>query len=533
MDNEVEMRLETNGERSRAKPSPERTSAGAWSDSAVLAIGSGPLLIALGESLLQAGFANCRLAIDGMEPTDRTRLGRLAQEARRMGFAFDWEDIRVRREDIERWRETVRPYEAIVYVSRSGDAEALRTLEAACRHENKTLLPAIVAGTAGLAGPLIEPGTEGGWESAWRQVHESALGSERLPHRLTVDEASLLANAIALELAKAIGGTEQPMLRHALFVLDLASCIGGIHPVRPHLPASGFPGIERIDPLQPMLEANPPALDPLRLLARFEELTSAVTGIFHIWEEGDLKQLPLALCRVQPVDPRSEGPARLLPDMVCPAFTHSEARRDAGLAGIEAYAARMSDRLAEWPPDAIVGIGAGETYVEAICRGLQKALNGELERKVAEGIPRPGQAPALPLLDLRSAYYWRALLAMRESATIATAEKELFGFPVAQVVCGGDRFVGTGLNATLAMRQALLRALLHGQLGANERTLGAPPIDFYELEEASLAELLGSAVSALECNRMRLGVFEWPLALWGDKRPIRVVVTMLQGVEEP
>ena len=39
------------------------------------------------------------------------------------------------------------------------------------------------------------------------------------------------------------------------------------------------------------------------LLLYFRRLTSAESGIFHLWEEGDLKQLPLFQCRVQVVNP--------------------------------------------------------------------------------------------------------------------------------------------------------------------------------------------------------------------------------------
>ena len=39
----------------------------------------------------------------------------------------------------------------------------------------------------------------------------------------------------------------------------------------------------------------------------------------------------------------SEGPAELLPEVVCSGFTHEEAKREAGLTGIEMYVSQMID----------------------------------------------------------------------------------------------------------------------------------------------------------------------------------------------
>ncbi|MCK9909234.1 hypothetical protein MXD81_08840, partial [Microbacteriaceae bacterium K1510] len=109
-----------------------------------------------------------------------------------------------------------------------------------------------------------------------------------------------------------------------------------------------------------------------------------------------MKQLPLALCRVQAVDPLSEGPAMLLPEVVCSGLTHEEVRGEAGLTGIEAYVSRLVGPLLTPPcseqneaasliaPEDFVGVGAGGTAAEAICRGLQKCLTEELGRQMVE-----------------------------------------------------------------------------------------------------------------------------------------------------
>ena len=80
-----------------------------------------------------------------------------------------------------------------------------------------------------------------------------------------------------------------------------------------------------------------------KLLEYFSGLTSEEIGIFHTWEERNLTQLPLAQCYVQAVNPVSEGPADLLPEVICAGLTHEEAKRNAGLTGIEMYVSKWID----------------------------------------------------------------------------------------------------------------------------------------------------------------------------------------------
>lgn len=94
-------------------------------------------------------------------------------------------------------------------------------------------------------------------------------------------------------------------------------------------------------------------------------------------------QLPLAQCRVQPIDPLSDGPAELLQSVISSGLTHEEARREAGLAGIEAYGNRLVAIL-DLPTN--VQIGAGETFTEGGYRGLQRCLVQEM-KKVRRTIP--------------------------------------------------------------------------------------------------------------------------------------------------
>ena len=128
---------------------------------------------------------------------------------------------------------------------------------------------------------------------------------------------------------------------------------------------------------------------PHKLLEYFSGLTSEEIGIFHSWEERNLSQLPLAQCFVQAVNPVSEGPAELLPEVICAGLTHEEAKRNAGLTGIEMYVSKWIDSFVRNQDDhndpkfmeGSIGIGAGETIEEAVCRGLQAYLDEKLRNR--------------------------------------------------------------------------------------------------------------------------------------------------------
>ncbi|MCK9905222.1 hypothetical protein MXD63_35180, partial [Frankia sp. Cpl3] len=288
------------------------------------------------------------------------------------------------------------------------------------------------------------------------------------------------------------------------------------------------------------------------LLPYFSSLTSMETGILHVWEEGDLKQLPLALCRVQAVDPLSEGPAMLLPEVVCSGLTHEEVRGEAGLTGIEAYVSRLVGPLLTPPcseqneaasliaPEDFVGVGAGGTAAEAICRGLQKCLTEELGRQMVEK-----QAVSRVQLDAvedeRCRFYLQALTTMKGAPAIGWGA-DISGFPVVWVGTEDCWYGSVGLNLTLALRNALQQALLHAQNPAayltqqalstqmahltqtahlTTQALEASSVHLGEQMKAALAipscepvdqsELLQSALQILKQNQMRLMVLDLAL----------------------
>jgi putative thiazole-containing bacteriocin maturation protein len=220
----------------------------------------------------------------------------------------------------------------------------------------------------------------------------------------------------------------------------------------------------------------------------------------------------------------SEGPADLLPEVICSGFTHEEAKREAGLTGIEMYVSQMikgcsnqKDMASENIPGASIGIGAGETIEEAVCRGLQAYLEKKLRNKKDDLLNPVFRVQLGEIEDQRCRYYLNALTTLTGAPTIGL-ENEILGFPVIWVKSQGRRYTSTGLNITLALRSALQQALLdnQNQVHATERIsesavflkekefkLGIP-----SCEEITQLELLQSSIQVLNQNSKRLFVYD-------------------------
>ncbi len=501
----------------------------------VLAVGSGPFFVSLVAALFESGLSKFHMLITDSVPTNRQRLVELAAHARKTDPEVAVEEVTMEKEGVSFWREVVQPFDSILYVSQEGDVEELRALHAACREEKKVLLPAICLQQVGLAGPLVHPDSEACWESAWRRIHQCALCKDPQQHTFSSTAGALLANVIVFELVKTVTGVTISDLKNRFFLLDLETLEGNWHSFIPHPLVTGLAAAEWVQDLDLCLERSSVNSNSNGLLPYFSLLTSAESGIFHVWDEGDLKQLPLAQCRVQAADPLSEGPAELLPDIVCTGLTHEEARREAGLSGIEAYVSRMVGLLVSTlpshqelevgmvEPQEFVGVGAGETVAEGVCRGLQNCLTKELGKQQMVQKPPVLRVQLDEVDDERCQFYLQALTTMQGAPMIGLGA-EVSGFPVVWVGTSGRWFGSVGLNVTMALRKALQQALLKAQNHAACLTTQALEVSSVLLEEkvkqslvipaceeTAQSEVLQSALQVLKRNRKRLLVFDLAL----------------------
>ena len=273
----------------------------------VLAVGSGPSFVSLVASLLDSGLPKFQMLITDSVQTNRQRLMELVAHARKTDADVEIEEVTLNKQGESSWEEIIKPFDYILYVSEKGDVEELRLLHRVSREEKKMFLPAICLEQVGLAGPLVHPDSEADWESAWRRIHQSALFKDQPFSTFSPTAGAMLANVIVFELFKDVTGVSEKEPKNQFFLLDLETLEGNWHSFIPHPLVTEQTSAKLVEDIDMRLAQGTGKGDPGKLLLSFNQLTSKVTGIFHIWDEGDLKQLPLAQCRVQSSQPIGRG----------------------------------------------------------------------------------------------------------------------------------------------------------------------------------------------------------------------------------
>lgn len=497
----------------------------------VLAVGSGPFFVSLVSALIESGLPKFHVLITDSAQTNRQRIMELVAHAHKTDHEVAIEEVIQQDKGIKSWREIVKAYQTILYVSQEDDIKELREIHALCREEGKVFIPAICLQKVGMAGPVVHPDSKGCWESAWRRMHQTEVfKDQQLPAASSTAEA-MLANVVVFELFKDMTRVTKSEQNHQFFLLDLETMEGNWHSFLPHPLVAGRMAVEWVRDLDLQLEHSLDKNVQNKLLLYFSKLTSAESGIFHIWEEGDLKQLPLAQCRVQVVDALSEGPAELLPEIISTGLTHDEARREAGLAGIEEYVSRMAELIVtDLPPlqeegtlvegKQFVGVGAGEIVAEGVARGLQRCLEKELGKQLINLKNSVSRVHLSEIEDERCRFYLQAMTTMNGEPIIGLGE-EVSGFPVVWIRTGGSWFRSAGLNITDAMRNVLQQALMKAQNETIVDTLQTLEDSSVQLEEklplnlfipecegTTYSEVLKSALATIERNHKRVLVLD-------------------------
>lgn len=434
----------------------------------ILAVGAGSIIVSLVSALLESGLPKFHVLITDIKSTDKKRIKEIVENAQKSDIEVQVELIKKEKLSL---REIVSNFDSILYVSEEENVYELRMLNEICKREKKRFIPAISTNKISLAGPLVTPNSEVCFESAWRSIHQNILSEEEARQSVSSITSAMLANVIVFELFKEITKADELEKNNQIFLINQESLEGNWHTFSPHPLVTGKAKAELIQDFDRRLQQNSMQGVQSKLLTFLSQFNSQETGLFHIWDEGELNQLPLAQCRIQVVDPRTEGPVKLLSSTICTELTHEEARREAGLTGIEMYATQLADQLilnletqteVEIEPQEYIAICTGQTFSESICRGLQKCLS-ELLNKQSIGLENYVQEVNLiKIEDERVEFYLKALNTAKGPVKIALG-KEILGFPVVWIGTENGWYRSVGLNLTIALQEALKIALKETQ----------------------------------------------------------------------
>ncbi|MCU5584215.1 putative thiazole-containing bacteriocin maturation protein [Bacillus toyonensis] len=482
----------------------------------VLLIGSGSLLVTLVLSLIKSGLPKFSMMITDLQKTDMQRIKEIVVEARHSQQEIE---ITTLTADKNSWEDILRPFDSILYGVIENDFNQLCLIEAICKEEMKTFLPVTILKDVAFVGPLVHSKSEACWKSAYCRLHKTTSDGNYLADSNPQTAVALLANMMVFEQFRKFTGLLDTQI-DTIYLLHLETLEGSWHTFYPHPIVTRQAYAEPVkDPISLLEETKSKQLD---LYSLFNMLTSKETGIFHIWEEEDLVQMPLSQCKIQVASSLSEGTTKLNPDMVCSGITHEEARREAGLVGIESYMRDFSktsilekyqlNKEESW------GFGTGETAAEGLCRALKNWVDQEFIKQTKKKEIHVYRTEVDQIEDEACQYFLQTLYKMEDKPEIYLGH-EVSGFPVIWVRSYGGWYGSPGLSLTMALRRALSLAIMNRQnkhtfrtsYGASvfnviEKGHGPQKISFPFYEDLEIKNFI-SALQILERLKKQVRIF--------------------------
>ncbi|MDR0268062.1 hypothetical protein [Paenibacillus sp.] len=355
------------------------------------------------------------------------------------------------------WRELIQPFELILYAAETNELIRYREILKCCLEDKKTLIPLTFTNGNGFLGPIAVNDTDACWESAWRRLHVYNNQSFSTSPEVVTMMSGLMAHYAGLLIE-----TNEVPLQNGIYIMNSETLEGRIHSllrhplVSPPLPFPAWSSSTTVH-LQLLNKIN----DDPSLQDYLSQLVSPHTGIFHSLEESHLEQIPLSVCGFQMSDPLSEGPSELLPAMICAGKDHLEARREAGLLGLQEYVGRLIQPF----QFKHTYVGIGTTGAEALGRGLQAFLQNECDNTFIYNNPEIAPLASNQVDDSRCQYYMKCLEILSEDFMLGYSEYLNPFVPMIWVRSRNDWFYATDLNPTFALRRALSEALTYLQTG--------------------------------------------------------------------
>lgn len=402
-----------------------------YRQTSLLVIGSGPFLTSLLSSLLESGIQTVFIYLTDKPNTNIKRIQYLETEAQKIDSAVKVQDITPT--DKQPWSKIIQPYNSILFVEEEADIEQMIDLATVCEQENKCFLPAVTYQSIGMVGPAID------WESAWWRLEKTtSVVREETNHTAL----AILANLLSFQWFQLINNITSP--EKNVYLLDMQTLEGKWHSFLSH------PLIRKSKQIAKPLDSSEWSANPKHqktdIQSIFSQITSEKAGIFRSLGPVDLLQLPLSQCRVEIADPLEK---QNLPPIICSGLTHMEARREAGLRGLETYAARLLEETNILPADGKIGVG--QNLTEAIYRGFIKCLETNLNSE-------PTHAQIVKQADEQNRYLIDCLHTLGVEPSLYL-EQHSYGFPIGWVQVKDFWFSSAGLTSSMALQTSLQKAL--------------------------------------------------------------------------
>ncbi|MFM9278715.1 hypothetical protein [Paenibacillus jiagnxiensis] len=423
----------------------------------LLVAGNRPILRFLIPSLLQAIPESFSILITEDCPSSQTELDEEMNEMLK-GKQSEGRIMMIKKDEMT-WRELVQPFHFVLFASANNKLELYHEFYSCCIEEQKVLLPLTFTHEYGILGPATIKESDACWESCWRRLHMQKWVSS-FPAPTIVNMMSHITSCYVERYLR----TGIPELQNRVYILSGDPIHGEIHsffehPLTvQHIPLSGWFS------LHIPFKQEQSSMNEEQLQDYFTGLVSSRIGVFYSLEESSFDQLPLSLCSIQTADPLADGPSTTLPTMIHAGMDHNQARREAGLSGLEGYVSRLCNHLfSKQMQNTYAGVGT--TASEAAGRGLQSLLQSELDCLYQRVIPAAVPFDLSKIDDLSTKYYLESLRALAEDLVLGYSEDLYPHIPIVWVRSNGTWHYAIDLNPTLALRRVLAEALGHIQTG--------------------------------------------------------------------
>ncbi|WP_144699780.1 bacteriocin maturation protein [Fictibacillus phosphorivorans] len=467
-----------------------------YRESKIAVIGCGPLLYSLTQSLIQSGVPAFTILHTNLKQSEIKKLQDFIKTATTRNPETN---ITLAPLKPDTCLNDLKNFDYVLYGHENEDSEQLSMIQNICSSQSKSFLPVTLRNNQAFVGPFIISDSAACWRSAFLRLRNRD-NSENSASSSSSTVSMLLANVAVFELFKKITGVEENH-ENAIYHLNVKTLEGSWHHVSPHPLVNKKMKVEHMDnPLSFLKESANRELD---LHSLFYQITSSETGIFHIFEEQDLIQLPLSQCKVKVADPFGESTPTII---TCSGRTHEDARLEAGLSGIETYVKRLFQETPE-----AMNVGTGRTAAEGLSRALQNRLQ-EIFMQSQNNYQVTAKIDLSSIKDSYSLFMIQSLSTLGDEVTLYLGGK-VRGFPVVWVKQNEKFYGSVGLNEKLALQYALQGVLMHRQNNENVSSMNCviastilphsrlKAINLPEPEEVPPIETLISALETLKNNK--------------------------------